>query len=192
MIVEILYESKKYFVTGNEKHLNNAEERYKTVCTLVDEIMVYIAENLTYEGYSQNRRYHVQILYIIADEIKSMAKNCLNICQLTKTQMEEYIEFAEEDERNIVVCFDKINKLIIQSFSAVEEDDMNMAQKNQKNKEELDELISSFRIDNLERVKENDDDSSGLIIFSDILDNIERIASNCENVSDVVLKTKKV
>lgn len=192
MVVDMFAETKKFFLRGNEKYAKNVVEEYRTVEILLDEIVSYISKNLYYEGYSQNRKYSIQMLYEIADEIKNTGKNCVNICQLCKTQIDEYIEFAEEDEKNVLKCFDKLRKLMIQTFSAIEEEDFIKAEKNKQEKSELECIINTFRVENLQRVKENDEDGSGLIIFSDILDNMERIASNCNSVSEEILKTEKI
>lgn len=190
-LVNLMYNSAiEYLFTRNSKSaetLNLNEEIVDKYYEVLHEYLTMIPSNTI----NNNKYSSLKIYYL--DSIKDLeriADHCVNLIERLDERYEHKLSFNEEAKNNLNSMVENLNKMIVLTFKAIEDENEKMADCALKYEDLIDQNEKYYRQLFIEHQCSSIDDKEDLNIV-EILSNFERIGDHLTNISEHIIDYKK-
>ena len=153
-------------------------------------ITEYIVEITKNELPEKHSRLIPALLHSVND-VEKAADYCEGIVNLAQRFYENDLTFSGDARDELNKLFNKTTALMRHTKRAVENDNHKSANITLTINDEIQSLITDFRLNNIKRLEESTCISDSGLIFSDILNHTERLNAHLCNITKVVLHIGK-
>jgi phosphate:Na+ symporter len=167
-------------------------DREKEIDELDHEIRKYLVKICNTSGVDKKENKFLTSLFYVVTDIERIGDHCENMADIYKFKSENDLEFNEKSKNDLSKIFDMTIECVENTLNALENDDKNIAAKTIILEENIDILEEKLREENITVLSNNSCDPKTSVAFLDIITNLERVSDHALNISQVVLRYKKI
>lgn len=159
----------------------------------IDEITKGITQfmvKLCNSNISKKENEYVTSLFHAVHDLERIGDHCENMAEFTQSMIDDDLEFSDIAKEGLTSIFTETEKCVRNAIIALEDNDIDFAEKVIKEEERVDNLENTLRQKHIERLSTNQCDPLVGIIFLDVLTNIERVSDHALNLAQVVIENK--
>lgn len=186
MAKENVYEAFEVVMARNRQKYGRIEEREDYIDYLNKEISKYITNVITHE----NTRAGSQVLnseFTIASNIERISDHAINIAEYSAMIEENGISFSKEAGKELL----SMQEICTALFDLLQESPSDWVKWHEKvscMEQKIDDMTIEYRNNMYQRIKQEECNDEGSILFSEILVDFERIGDHALNISNEMLK----
>ena len=188
--MEMLDKAGRCVVSYNHKLRNEISVDEDSVDEMQKNITEYLIEITKTELTEKNSRLIPAILHSVND-VERVADYCEDIVKLARRVYENDLTFSNHATDELNKLLEKTHTLMRHTKRAVENDDHRAAGITLNIESEIKSLIMEYRLEHIQRLKENVCFVDSGLVYSDILSHIERLNAHLCNVTKGVLHIGK-
>lgn len=171
----------------NTEAIEKIYEREKKIDNLTKVITQYLVKLCNADITSEENDYITSLFHTVHD-IERIGDHCENLAEFTQTLINDDLDFSETAKEELRDMFLETEKCVRNSIIALEDNDIDFAEKVIKEEERIDGLEKSLRIKHIDRLTSNQCSPMVGVAFLDIITNMERVSDLALNVAQVVIK----
>lgn len=186
MAKENVYEAFEVVMARNRQKYGRIEEREDYIDYLNKEISKYITNVITHE----NTRAGSQVLnseFTIASNIERISDHAINIAEYSAMIEENGISFSKEAGKELL----SMQEICTALFDLLQESPSDWVKWHEKvscMEQKIDDMTIEYRNNMYQRIKQEECNDEGSILFSEMLVDFERIGDHALNISNEMLK----
>ncbi len=162
------------------------EEKIDNLTKAITQYMVKLCNT----NMSTAENNYVTGLFHVVHDMERIGDHCENLAEFTETLIEDDMEFSEAAVDELKNIFNETEKCVRNSIIALEDNDVDFAEKVVKEEERVDGLEKSLRQLHIDRLSANLCSPLVGVVYLDVLTNVERISDLALNVAEAVIKNR--
>ncbi len=162
------------------------EEKIDNLTKAITQYMVKLCNT----NMSTEENNYVTGLFHVVHDMERIGDHCENLAEFTETLIEDDMEFSEAAVEELKNIFNETEKCVRNSIIALEDNDVDFAEKVVKEEERVDGLEKSLRQLHIDRLSANLCSPLVGVVYLDVLTNVERISDLALNVAEAVIKNR--
>lgn len=187
---DMLEKARKCIISYNHKLRNEISFDEESVDEMQKNITNYIVDITKSELTDKERRLIPAILHSVND-LEKVGDYCEGIVILAQRMFEENLDFSMPAQIELEKLFEKTRTLMRHTMKALEHDDHNAANITLNIDREIDELITQYRMNHVDRLEEGKCIRESGLVYSDVLTDIERLNDHLCNITKGILHIGK-
>ncbi|MCR1897609.1 Na/Pi cotransporter family protein [Irregularibacter muris] len=184
--IENLGNALKAFYDKDEVLVEKVFAKEKVINQLEKDITQYLVA-LSNANLSEVDDTRITNLYHTINDVERIGDHSENLVELAQYRIENNVNLSDIAIGELMEMADKVNSIVQDAISALDRDDIELAETINKQEEEIDQLEEILRARHIKRLNEQSCHPSSGVIFLDMLSNLERIADHATNISKSVL-----
>lgn len=176
-------------ISKNTDSIEKIFEREKKIDNLTKAITQYLVKLCNSDITSEENDYITSLFHTVHD-IERIGDHCENLAEFTQTLINDDLSFSDSAKAELNEMFEETEKCVRNSVIALEDNDIDFAEKVIKEEERVDGLEKMLRQKHIERLTSNQCSPLVGVTYLDILTNMERVSDLALNVAQVVIKNK--
>lgn len=181
-----LIEAEQYLMTNQKRHAELTIQYEDAINNLDRKITDYLIQISARSLSDENSRLH-SVLMDTARDIERVGDHMENIIELVDYQLANKVVLSDEAYKDLKEMFDLTISTLQDAIIALENDDLDEAEKVVKKEEEIDKMERNLRKQHIIRLNQGLCSGSAGIVFVDIVSNLERIGDHSVNIAHAVL-----
>ncbi len=174
-------------ISKNAGAIEKIFEREKKIDNLTKVITQYLVKLCNADITSEENDYITSLFHTVHD-IERIGDHCENLAEFTETLINDDMDFSDSAKDELQSMFTETEKCVRNSIIALEDNDIDFAEKVIKEEERVDGLEKNLRQKHIERLTANLCSPLVGVVYLDILTNLERVSDLALNVAQVVIK----
>lgn len=176
-------------ISKNTDSIEKIYEREEKIDNLTKAITQFLVKLCNKDITTEENDYITSLFHTVHD-IERIGDHCENLAEFTETLINDDIDFSDSAKEELREMFTETEKCVRNSIIALEDDDIDFAEKVIKEEERVDGLEKSLRQKHIDRLTANLCSPMVGVVYLDILTNMERVSDLALNVAQVVIKNK--
>lgn len=176
-------------ISKNTNSIEKIYEREGKIDNLTKAITQFLVKLCNTDITTEENDYITSLFHTVHD-IERIGDHCENLAEFTETLISDDIDFSDSAKEELVEMFAETEKCVRNSIIALEDNDIDFAEKVIKEEERVDGLEKSLRQKHIDRLTANLCSPLVGVVYLDILTNMERVSDLALNVAQVVIKNK--
>jgi len=174
------------FFEKNPKLLKPVPELEQAVDNLQSAITGYLVE-LSQRDLSQEESEALPVLIHSVNDIERIGDHSENIAELTERVVDKKLTFSAEAEYELKLMWNELSSMMIETESALRNDDHVLAQKVLQREETINRYQLDLKNAHVSRVSCMQCDLQSGVVFTDFVDNMEKIGDHLTNIAQAIL-----
>lgn len=174
-------------ISKNAGAIEKIFEREKKIDNLTKVITQYLVKLCNADITSEENDYITSLFHTVHD-IERIGDHCENLAEFTETLINDDMDFSDSAKDELQSMFTETEKCVRNSIIALEDNDIDFAEKVIKEEERVDGLEKNLRQKHIDRLTANLCSPLVGVVYLDILTNLERVSDLALNVAQVVIK----
>lgn len=175
--------------TKNKDSIDKIYEREDKIDNLTKAITQFLVKLCNTDLTREENNFITSLFHTVHD-IERIGDHCENLAEFTENLISDDIDFSDSAKVELREIFDETEKCVRNSLVALEDNDIDFAEKVIKEEERVDNLEKNLRQKHIERLTSNLCSPLVGVTFLDILTNMERVADLALNVAQAVIKNQ--
>lgn len=176
-------------ISKNTNSIEKIYEREGKIDNLTKAITQFLVKLCNTDITTEENDYITSLFHTVHD-IERIGDHCENLAEFTETLISDDIDFSDSAKEELMEMFTETEKCVRNSIIALEDNDIDFAEKVIKEEERVDGLEKSLRQKHIDRLTANLCSPLVGVVYLDILTNMERVSDLALNVAQVVIKNK--
>lgn len=176
-------------ISKNTTSIEKIYEREGKIDNLTKAITQFLVKLCNTDITAEENDYITSLFHTVHD-IERIGDHCENLAEFTETLISDDIDFSDSAKEELDEMFTETEKCVRNSIIALEDNDIDFAEKVIKEEERVDGLEKSLRQKHIDRLTANLCSPMVGVVYLDILTNMERVSDLALNVAQVVIKNK--
>ena len=172
---------------GSKEDIEKILSREKKIDELTKGITQFMVK-LTNSDITTKENNYVTSLFHAVHDLERIGDHCENMAEFTQNMIDDDLEFSDLAKEELSEMFKETQKCVRNSIIALEDNDIDFAEKVIKEEERVDNLEKTLRQKHIDRLTANLCSPMAGVTFLDILTNMERVSDLALNVAQVVIK----
>lgn len=160
------------------------EEKIDNLTKVITQFLVKLCNS----DVTKEENDYITSLFHTVHDMERIGDHSENLAEFTETMIEDELEFSDAAKTELREMFDETSKCVKNSITALENDNIDYAEKVIKEEERVDGLEKGLREKHIVRLTTNRCDPLVGVVYLDIVTNLERVADLALNVAQVVIK----
>ncbi len=161
-------------ISKNAGAIEKIFEREKKIDNLTKVITQYLVKLCNADITSEENDYITSLFHTVHD-IERIGDHCENLAEFTETLINDDMDFSDSAKDELQSMFTETEKCVRNSIIALEDNDIDFAEKVIKEEERVDGLEKNLRQKHIERLTANLCSPLVGVVYLDILTNLERV-----------------
>ena len=174
-------------ISKNTSAIEKIYEREGKIDNLTKAITQFLVKLCNTDITTEENDYITSLFHTVHD-IERIGDHCENLAEFTETLISDDIDFSDSAKTELTEMFTETEKCVRNSIIALEDNDIDFAEKVIKEEERVDGLEKSLRQKHIDRLTANLCSPMVGVVYLDILTNMERVSDLALNVAQVVIK----
>ncbi|MDO4301348.1 MAG: Na/Pi cotransporter family protein [Clostridia bacterium] len=176
-------------ISKNTSSIEKIYEREEKIDNLTKAITQFLVKLCNKDITTEENDYITSLFHTVHD-IERIGDHCENLAEFTETLINDDIDFSDSAKEELREMFTETEKCVRNAVIALEDNDIDFAEKVIKEEERVDGLEKSLRQKHIDRLTANLCSPLVGVVYLDILTNLERVSDLALNVAQVVIKNK--
>lgn len=172
---------------GSEDDLQKIFTREKKIDELTKGITQFMVK-LCNTDISAAQNHYIASLFHAVNDLERIGDHSENLAEFAQNMIDDDLEFSDSAKEELVHIFNETKKSITNSINALNDSDIDVAEKVIKEEERVDNLEKTLRLKHTDRILKNKCNPLVGVIYLDILTNIERVSDHALNVAQAVIE----
>lgn len=160
------------------------EEKIDNLTKVITQFLVKLCNS----DVTKEENDYITSLFHTVHDMERIGDHSENLAEFTETMIEDELEFSDAAKTELREMFNETSKCVNNSITALENDNIDYAEKVIKEEERVDGLEKGLREKHIVRLTTNRCDPLVGVVYLDIVTNLERVADLALNVAQVVIK----
>lgn len=187
--VEMMDETLKYLVDGQEKRLEVLEKHEDNVDMLQKEITDFLVA-LSQKSITQETSRNIASMMHMVNDLERVGDHCENLWRLGKKKHNKKIDFSDIAMGELKDISTVTREFLAFAIDAMEREDVSIMEKSQLFEDRVDKLEKRFRKNHIARLNTGECAVQPGLIFIDMLHNFEKIGDHTFNLAEAVVGRK--
>ncbi len=174
---------------GTQEEIDNIFTREDKIDELTKGITQYMVKICNLNITSKENAYVTSLFHAVHD-LERIGDHCENMAEFAQNMIDDGLEFSNIAKEGLINIFKETQKCIRNSIIALEDNDIDFAEKVIKEEERVDNLEKTLRHKHIDRLANNLCNPLVGIIFLDILTTVERVSDHALNLAQIVIEDK--
>lgn len=174
-------------LTKNSEAIEKIYAREERIDNLTKIITQYLVKLCNTDITSEENNYITSLFHTVHD-IERIGDHSENLAEFTETMITDELEFSETAKAELKEMFNETQKCVNNAITALNDDNIEFAEKVIKEEERVDGLEKGLRQKHIVRLTTNRCSPLVGVVYLDIITNLERVADLALNVAQVVIK----
>lgn len=174
---------------GSDEDINKILEREEKIDNLTKGITQFMVK-LTNSNITTPENNYVTSLFHAVHDLERIGDHCENMAEFTQNMIDENLEFSPSAKVELEEMFRETQKCVRNAITALENNNIDLAEKVIKEEERVDNLEKSLRQKHIERLVNNECNPLVGVVFLDVLTNMERVSDHALNLAQIVIEDK--
>ncbi len=176
-------------VTKDRESIDKIYEREAKIDNLTKVITQYLVK-LCNTDITEAENKHITSLFHTVHDMERIGDHCENMAEFAETMISDELEFSDSAKSELGEMFDETKKCVSNCIYALENDNIEYAEKVIKEEERVDNLEKGLRQKHIVRLTTNRCSPLVGVVYLDILTNMERVSDLALNVAQVVINNR--
>lgn len=172
---------------GSKEDIEKILSREKKIDELTKGITQFMVK-LTNSDITTKENTYITSLFHAVHDLERIGDHCENMAEFTQSMIEDDLEFSASAKAELENMFRETQKCVRNSIIALEDNDIDFAEKVIKEEERVDNLEKTLRQKHIERLENNQCNPLVGVIYLDVLTNMERVSDHALNLAQVVIE----
>lgn len=177
------------FLNRDNKLIEKVQETENLINYLEREITSFLVV-LSNSSISEHQSEIVTSLFHVVNDIERIGDHADNITELAQLRNDKDFPFSDQAMTELRFMSDVVKSAIKGSIDALEENDLELAQKVIETEGKIDSIEKQLRGEHIERLNKSICYPASGTIFLDLISNLERVGDHSNNIAEMVLNTK--
>ncbi|MDP8234100.1 MAG: Na/Pi cotransporter family protein [Candidatus Saelkia tenebricola] len=177
----------KIFMEKNLSDVKSVCEMEQTVDSLQSEITQYLIE-ISQRNLSHIESEELPVLIHSVNDVERIGDHAENIIELAERSIDNKLSFTEEAIKELVLMWNEISSMMIESESALKNNDFEVAKNVLIREERINKFQTELKRFHVDRLSEGKCNLKSGIVFLDFVDNLEKIGDHLTNIAQGVLE----
>jgi phosphate:Na+ symporter len=182
LTLEMLDETNRYLLDGEERHLSSLEQKETTVDLLQREITDFLV-SLSQQSISSETSTEIASLMQIVSELERIGDHCQNLWRLGQRRKNQRIAFSETAMTELAEMCARTRELLALVVAGMESREASLAEQARAMDRGIDLLEEALRNNHLARLNTGECSVLPGLVFIDMLHNLEKIADLASSVA---------
>lgn len=191
MVLNMIKNVQQAFIDGDGAKSKAVFAEEEAVNKLQESIVNYLASMYSKDTITEEQGERVSKLLHVAGDIEHVGDQCKNIAEFADDKRKMSYEFSNEAYSEIYGCFDLAKKMMTESITIIENEDVEAANRIREYEKEMNTKEDFLRRQHMHRITEGKCSPEFTVIYTDVIHNIEKIGDYCNNIADTVLGEEK-
>jgi phosphate:Na+ symporter len=174
------------FFKDDLKKAEKASEYETATDNLQSEITQYLVE-LSQRTLSKKQSQEIPVLIHNVNDLERIGDHSQNISELAKRKVDDKLIFSDKAIRELNTIWENIEQMFKETEHALENNDIQTAQKVLDREKQIDKLQEEFKESHLDRLNNKKCNLDAGFIFLELVDNLEKIGDRLTNVAQSVI-----
>lgn len=174
---------------GSQEEIDNIFSRENKIDELTRGITQYMVKICNLNITTKENTYVTSLFHAVHD-LERIGDHCENMAEFALSMINDDLEFSDIAKEGLVNIFEETQKCVRNSIIALEDNDIDFAEKVIKEEERVDNLEKALRQKHIDRLANNLCNPMVGIIFLDILTTVERVSDHALNLAQIVIEDK--
>lgn len=182
LTLEMLEETNRFLLDGEEKHLSALEQKETTVDLLQREITDFLV-SLSQQSISSETSREIAALMQIVSDLERIGDHCQNLWRLGQRKRNQRITFSESAMTELGEMCGKTRELLSFVIAGMDNRESTLGDQAKSMDQSIDRLEEALRNNHLARLNTGECSVLPGLIFIDILHNLEKIGDLASSVA---------
>ena len=179
-------DSMKGFMQSNMHYLDMVVQKEEVIDELEKEITLYLSQ-LSQRAMTEAESQKITGLLHTVNDIERVGDHAENLAELVRMKIEDHLPFSSIAVAELQTMFNLVAFMFNKAYSAVENNDENMARETLSHEDEADMMERTYRNNHIQRLNEGLCFPAAGVIYLDIISNLERIGDHSTNIAHIVM-----
>ena len=189
---EMMTYSKISLVNRDIKKAETVAELEDIVDMIERATVRYLSNILSENELTEKQSVRLAGLMHVVSDIERLGDHCKNISEFAIALTEKKIPFSETADKELRTAFDLMERMTMNSMKALNDGDVEIAQKVLEDEKEIDHLEKDIRKKHMKRLKKHECSPKATLLFVEIIHNLERMGDHCTNIAEAVLQDNNI
>lgn len=174
---------------GSQEDIDSIFAREDKIDKLTNGITQYMVKICNLNITTKENNYVTSLFHAVHD-LERIGDHCENMAEFAQDMSDDDLEFSDIAKKGLLSIFEETQKCVRNSIIALEDNDIDFAEKVIKEEERVDNLEKTLREKHIDRLANNLCNPRVGIIFLDILTTVERVSDHALNLAQIVIEDK--
>lgn len=170
-----------------ESVIHEVEEMEDTVDMLQNEILNYLSRIISQNTLSEVESVRLTGYMRMVHDLERIGDHCESSTMLGQSNIENKIQYSDYALVELKEVFEKIELVMNQTLSALENNDKDLAKYVLSEENNMDDIEKTLRERHLERLKNGECNPVTAITYVELIHTMERMTDNCKNIAESVI-----
>jgi len=178
------------FFESSLKDVKKTIELETVTDNLQSEITQYIVE-LSQRNLLAEQSEELPVLIHNVNDIERIGDHAQNLAELTRRKIEESLDFSKNEEHEIKMMNEELEKMFEEAKYALKHFDIDTANRMLVRENTVNQLHEQFKQSHVLRLKQGDKNINAGFVYLEFIDNMEKIADRLTNIAQSVISKMK-
>lgn len=170
------------FSSYSDEKLNAVKEQEDLLDRYEDELGSYLVK-LSSKNMSVKDSHMLTVLLHCIGDLERIGDHAVNVAHSAKEMNEKNLRFSDAAEEELKVYAQAIKDILVTAVSALETQDIKVAQSVEPLEEVIDDLSDELMSRHVRRLRKGECTIEMGFILADIMNNYERVSDHCSNIA---------
>lgn len=170
------------FSSYSDEKLNAVKEQEDLLDRYEDELGSYLVK-LSSKNMSVKDSHMLTVLLHCIGDLERIGDHAVNVAHSAKEMNEKNLRFSDAAEEELKVYAQAIKDILVTAVSALETQDVKVAQSVEPLEEVIDDLSDELMSRHVRRLRKGECTIEMGFILADIMNNYERVSDHCSNIA---------